>query len=492
MAYWILLSLYLILVLLYAYHYRHPTIHAWPLLPQPVDIADKPVTCQDTKECPPFHICLNQTCVPHLLRGEECYAETGDWTLVSHRGQKFAACVCTDPNVVTQKHFGGNCDQAVACRPYGIYDWQAKKCVCNAGFRADGKKCVALLAKERINREPCEFDELEYKDLLGGHGLTTHYINKNSDKKCFKRPCTFDAWTGKFLKKARYEKGMGCICEPSLGQFGVRLEGLDSYTRDPGYNACVSAFETPLEEPRFVQIFTYFYLMQRPPVVFIQYFNLKSSDVIEPLRPLLKDGALQIGQEFPYDYFQAHLRKREPFVARTRQIKFDKNFYHHSYVVKMTSKTSVKFTPNAMEWCRYMSRHFKTNRVYEWSFNLLNQFPMCYVGKNDDAAPEQYRGRYVLNPFQLTHTDLKQYLERTNGVVFTFILGTWYLSLTSDYRVDTYHLGADSSFIPDMSDDPVAEMLKTKGLASQDAFSKVQNAYDAKEAERIANNEPIF
>ncbi|GBN13114.1 hypothetical protein AVEN_257694-1 [Araneus ventricosus] len=492
MAYWILLLLYLILVLLYAYHYRQPTIQAWPLLPKTVDAPAKPTSCQDTKECPPYHVCLNQKCVPQLLRGEECYEETGDWTLTAYRGKDFAACICKNPNVVDQKHFGGNCDQDVACRPHGYYNLQTKQCVCNQGFKADGLKCLSLLAIEQMNLEPCDFDELEFKDLIVGHGLTTSYISKNTNKKCFKRPCTFDAWTGKFLKKARYEKGVGCICDPSLGQFGVRLEGLDSYTRDNGYNACVSVFETPLENPIFVQIFAYFYLMQRPPLVFIQYSNVMPSDVIEPLRSLIKNNALQIGQEFPYDYLQTHLRNREPFVAQISTIKFDKNFYMHSYITKVTVQHGEKLVSDPMDWCRYMSRHLKRNKINEWSFNLLNQFPMCYVGKNDDQAPEQYRGRYVLNPFQLLHKDSKQNLNRTNAVVFAFENGQWVLSLTDGYAVDTYHWAANGSFIPDVSDDPVASILQSKGVATWKEFNEVTKLYEDAYDEIVANQEPIF
>lgn len=499
MAYWILLALYLLLVLLYAYHYRHPTIKAWPKVPKVSDIMEKPNTCQHTSECPPYHMCLQNICVPLLLRGEECNKETGDWTIISIQGQKFAACVCKDPNIVNQKHFGGNCDQDVACRPYGYYNLVTKKCVCQKGFRADGLKCTPLLAVEQLIRGPCEVEEVEYKDLGGGHGLTTQYIHKNADKKCFKRPCTFDAFTGKYLKKARYEQGIGCVCDPSYGQFGVRLEGLNSYIRGDGYNACVSVFETPLEKPIFVKVFAYFYLMQRPPIVFIQYSNLNPSDIIEPLRPLLKDNALQIAQEFPYDYLQAHLRKREPFVTSRRTIKIDKNLYSlYSYKVKTTTKTDTKQIPNAMEWCRFMSRHITTTKMYEWSFNLLNLFPMCYIGKDDTDSPEQFRGRYVLNPFQLTLTDPKQSLERTNGVVFTFEQGQWVLSLTDGHDVETYHTANYSSFIPDISDDPVAEMVEKPATGvvlivnRRDPFDKVNKRYEETHDDRVANNEPIF
>ncbi|GBN19724.1 hypothetical protein AVEN_261801-1 [Araneus ventricosus] len=486
MAYWILLVLYLILVLLYAYHYQHPTIQAWPLLSRDADVPNKPAACRDTAECPPYHVCLNQTCVPQFLRGGECDTETGDWTLFSHRGRQFTTCVCKNPKIVTQKHWGGNCDQEVACRPYGHYDRKKKECVCPEGFRATSfLNCVKLLAKERMLLEPCESDEVHYRNMSGGHGLAFSYINRNSDKPCFKRPCTFDAWSGKYLKRARYEQGMGCICDPSLGQFGVRLEGLDSYTRDEGYNACVSVFETPLEKPIFVQVFAYFYLMQRPPVVFIQYHGLNPSDVIEPLRSLMKNDALQIGQEFPYDYLQAHLRKREPFLTRSRNLKYGKSFHNPSY-------QRMKLQPNAVEWCRFMSRRLNMkDSPYELSFNLLNQFPMCYIGKDDEEAPEQYRGRYVLNPFHLTFQDPQ--LERTNSVELMFLYGKWILSLSKDYDVETYQIAAvNPNFLPDLRDDPVASLLEEKGQLIRDPFDEMNRRYYDSDDARKAQNEPVF
>ncbi|GFT14673.1 uncharacterized protein NPIL_137001 [Nephila pilipes] len=98
MAYWILLLLYSVLVLLYAWNYQMPTIGKWPLLERDVPETTSPVVhCQDTKDCETHHICLNHACVPQLLRGEECYPETGEWTLVSVQGMSLAACICKYP-----------------------------------------------------------------------------------------------------------------------------------------------------------------------------------------------------------------------------------------------------------------------------------------------------------------------------------------------------------------------------------------------------------
>ncbi|GFQ76176.1 uncharacterized protein TNCT_125931 [Trichonephila clavata] len=94
----------------------------------------------------------------------------------------------------------------------------------------------------------CDSDEVHFSDIQPSDGFTAGYLRRHQNKKCFKRPCTFDAFTSQPLKKARYEKGIGCVCDPALGQFGVRIEGLSDYVRGPGYNACASVFQTPLEK----------------------------------------------------------------------------------------------------------------------------------------------------------------------------------------------------------------------------------------------------
>ncbi|GFR17137.1 uncharacterized protein TNCT_103061 [Trichonephila clavata] len=173
----------------------------------------------------------------------------------------------------------------------------------------------------------CDSDEVHFSDIQPSDGFTAGYLRRHQNKKCFKRPCTFDAFTSQPLKKARYEKGIGCVCDPALGQFGVRIEGLSDYVRGPGYNACASVFQTPLEKPIPVQVVTYFYLMQQPAVSFLQYDNIQASQVIAPLSSFIQGGTLQVGQEFPYDYMQAFFRQRHPFTAQVRQFNFNETFY---------------------------------------------------------------------------------------------------------------------------------------------------------------------
>ncbi|GFQ76153.1 uncharacterized protein TNCT_244211 [Trichonephila clavata] len=121
MAFWILLLLYSFLLLLYAWQYPSPSIQKWPLLATD-DTSTPTVRCQDTNDCNAHHICLNQTCLPQLLRGEECDPLTGEWTLVSIQGKSLVACICKYPDFIHQKHYGGNCDVDVDVSPYGHYN----------------------------------------------------------------------------------------------------------------------------------------------------------------------------------------------------------------------------------------------------------------------------------------------------------------------------------------------------------------------------------
>ncbi|GFR07715.1 uncharacterized protein TNCT_486631 [Trichonephila clavata] len=223
-----------------------------------------------------------------------------------HSGQIFGGLHLQISDFIHQKHYGGNCDVDVTCQPYGHYNLHTQQCDCLEGFVAFHQP------KPSCKKLPV---------------VEPGYLRRHQNKKCFKRPCTFDAFTGQPLKKARYEEGNGCVCDPALGQFGVRIEGLPDYVRGPGYNACASVFQTPLEYPISVEIVTYFYLMQEPPVTFLQYKKLNASHVIAPLRSLIQNGKLQVGQEFPYDYMQVFFRERHPFTAQVRQFNYNEIFY---------------------------------------------------------------------------------------------------------------------------------------------------------------------
>ncbi|GFR10757.1 uncharacterized protein TNCT_316291 [Trichonephila clavata] len=483
--YWILLLLYSLLLLLYAWQYPSPTLSKWPLL-MADDSTTPTVRCQDTHDCDAHHICLNQTCLPQLLRGEECDPLTGDWTLVSIQGKSLVACICKYPDFIHQKHYGGNCDVDVTCQPYGHYNVHTKQCDCLEGFvplNQPKPKCQKLPVVERMMYRSCDSDEVHFSDIQPSDGFTAGYLRRHQNKKCFKRPCTFDAFTSQPLKKARYEKGIGCVCDPALGQFGVRIEGLSDYVRGPGYNACASVFQTPLEKPIPVQVVTYFYLMQQPAVSFLQYDNIQASQVIAPLSSFIQGGTLQVGQEFPYDYMQAFFRQRHPFTAQVRQFNFNETFYA-KYPPTFTRK------PNQMEWCRFMSRHLKDNFLpSEWAFNLLYTFPACYIGKKDQDAPEPFRGRYVSNPLHFTYGAYGEH-PRYNGLRLKHERGDWTLDFAPEYDIDTYRSLATPQMVPFL-DDPVVKMLE-QGYMSNDPIDEQNALYRREKRDRDSDNEPTF
>lgn len=461
MVYYVLLALYAILLIFHAWHYQNPRVDKWPLLVSPATRSTT-TTCQQTSDCEDHHVCLQQTCFPKILRGEDCYPETGTWTLVDTYGQKFASCVCHDDQLVSQKTFGGNCDLVVACKPHGHFNVHTRLCECPDGYEANQYACQKLTALQVMALRDCDSDEVPFERIRPEDGFHDTYLRTHRDKKCFKRPCTFDAFTGIPLKRARYEEGVGCVCDPTLGQFGVRLEGLDNYIRGPGYNACASIFKYPISTHIPVSIAAYFYLMQRPPLVFLQYTNLVTSMVVDELKPLVKDGNLQVAQEFPYDYMQVFFREKQNYQTRTRR-------YHFDPYYMIERKEEWIALPNQMEWCRFITSHpsfvnnesllgyksmYKTAQQRNWAWTLLYQFPACYIGKNDLESPEQLRGRYVSNPFHMT-LNVFERDPRFNGLLLRFQNNTWYLDFAPGVEVEKYIQAANDATVPFIANDVV-------------------------------------
>ncbi|GFR14663.1 uncharacterized protein TNCT_490081 [Trichonephila clavata] len=182
-----------------------------------------------------FFFCMHGS--PQLLRGEECDPLTGEWTLVSIQGKSLVACICKYPDIIHQKHYGGNCDVDVTCQPYGHYNLHTQQCDCLEGFVAFHQpkpSCKKLPVVERMMYESCDSDEVHFSYIQPSDVFIAGYLRRHQNKKGFKRPCTFDAFTGQPLKKARYEEGNGFVCDPALGQFGVRIEGLPITFEDLG------------------------------------------------------------------------------------------------------------------------------------------------------------------------------------------------------------------------------------------------------------------
>ena len=462
MKYLVLVVLYVLLVLFHAWHYTPPAVPKWPLLPWTPPPHSDGQACLQTSDCDAHHVCLQHTCFPQLLRGQDCYPATGDWTLTGHQGRIFASCQCKDHQLVTQKIPGGNCDSTVACRPGGTFNVHTHQCDCPHGYLAQpGYTCRKMTALQAMQHYDCGPDEIPADQASPADGFDPAYIQAHQHKKCFKRPCSFDALTGTPLKMARYNPKMGCDCDPTLGLFGVRIDATP-YLNSPGYNACVSLFKHPATRAVHVSIAAYFYLMQRPPVVFSQYENLNWEEVIEPLQEQAKQGSLQISHEFPYDPMQAILRNGTGYTVRTRHFAYDTYYMtqrkemwnmveNHSDHCRNISG-HLSFLKNT-QWLQYRSR-YQTEQQRNWVWMLLYHFPACYVSRDDLEAPEQYRGRYVSNPFHLTLTPFPND-DRYNGLLMTYKNHRWHLDFAPPLDVDTYIQAANAQTVPIIEDDVI-------------------------------------
>lgn len=477
--YCILLALYALLLVFYAARYKEPTVKRWSLLTKPdPDVDRRSLACRDHDECPRHYVCVQGQCRPQLLRGETCSEETGSWQLTTLFQKQYALCVCTYPTLVTQKFRGGNCNVPVACQPHGTYSFDERRCVCPKGYKADGLTCLKMTVLEMDAEYACEQGEIERDQLVEPLGFHPDYVDGHRDKKCFRTPCAFDAYTGKPLIHTRYEEGVGCVCDPTLGQFGVRIEKgslnpLFQYLRGEGYNACSSLFETPLEKPIPVDMYSYFYLFHPQPVVFLRYTIDDPSKLATPFRrhhhqkasvsgvvfaahlQQQRANTLHIAQEFPYDYMQYFFRTRMWATAKRLQ----------KYRIPLPSNPSqqklvLEKQTHAVEWCRYMMRprhmskvlrNLYLRRVYD--YNLLYNFPMCYIAKDDASSLNHYRGRYILNPLQLLYKTDNVEQPRFNGVHVGFDGVQWNVDFAPPYDIQTYLTAASHADhgIPDIS-----------------------------------------
>lgn len=443
---WILVFLYILLIFVYAWYIPNNRIPSWRPIPTHEDTTTTTTSytpCSSLEECPPHHVCLLGECIPLLLRGDTCNELTGTWSVTDVRGKTFAICTCTFPHLVTQKHFGGNCDVDVACGTHGFYNTVHHECECDDGYRAVREPhptCKKLTAVERINLYPCEDDEVNVGDVRPSDGFARTFLSLHTDKKCFKRPCTFDALTGRPLKHGRYEPGVGCVCDPTMGLFGVRLDAFGEYVDGKGYNACASILSRDPDEPLEVDLYAYFYLLNRLPVAFIEFRNVPTRYV---LSVFAKKETIRVSQEWPFDYMQYAFRNALPYTTRTRSARMNVWSYTMSY-------KEWESRSNEMIECRDLSLTLHRGQdPHSNVYKLLYQYPVCHIEAWDDKVPEPYRGRYVLNPFYLL-LKIYPHFARSNGVIFKYRGGAWNLDIAEPYDLDTYVL--EQSHVPDIRD----------------------------------------
>lgn len=324
LAFWLLLFLYIGLTLLYMVtKTKQIQITPWPILSTaPTDNQIK-TSCKKHSDCPSTHVCLGNQCIPKLLRVSTCNAATGEWISYIFQGATFAICVCLKPHLLNQKYFGGNCDVNIGCGVHGQYLENKNVCQCDPGYKAVGLTCQKLPAMDYLNLNPCGKDEIQVSKIKSLDGFHDDYIQSLSSVKCVKRPCSFDALSGRPLKRGKFVDGWGCVCDPRYGLFGVVLDAKDKkYLKTPGFDACASIFNEDPQDPIEVKLVTYFYLNNREPVSIIYFMNLneEEDDLITPLKGTKNVMIRQ--QLWPYDYAQYFFNENSTFRARTRYLSY--------------------------------------------------------------------------------------------------------------------------------------------------------------------------
>lgn len=414
--------------------------------------------CQTSDECTQEQVCFDNSCIPKLRRSGTCNPHTGDWVLVEKGNLKFVNCICKYPTLVTQKYEGGNCDTDVACSPDGrlenlnVDPLKSGRCICTLGYKSKydpvlGPFCEKMKSVEWMELEgPCKEDETSSSNLFKPNYITT------LPKKCFKRPCSFDVFSGKRLKYAKLVEGFGCVCDPLRGNFGVRIDHPEYLNDDvaPGYNACASIFKNePIFALENVELFAYFYMLHRSPVAFIQYKNLDKNS----LKPefIQFNSSLQIEESWPFDYMQ-YVLQNENYIVHSRICYIDPVFGHvtscdeHNYKEKHVTDC-WKVTENTQ------NETYVTYRVDPHAniYNILYKFPVCHFDKEDYSVSKTYRDKYVLNPHQITFAATPDLL-RSNGLKMYRRKNKWHADFATPYNINNYMKSYDSRIIPDLRD----------------------------------------
>lgn len=410
--------------------------------------------CHSIKDCKPNEICFRGRCIQRLDRDRDCNPHTGEWALVD---SKYAKCVCKYPSLVTQNYDGGNCIVDVACGPHGhlesfdVDPLKNGRCICKPGYRnkfdpQKGPSCVVDL-HYRPNDECLENEML----LNDGKGLfTSSYLRQNKHRKCVKRPCMFDAVSGRPLKRAKFEPGFGCVCDPRYGNFGVRFNNDDYLQNVPGYNACSSIFQNEPDVPtNHVELLAYFYMLNRQPVAMIKFTHLTPDSVKSVFREYMQNETLIVGEDWPYDYMQYALKHLD-YNIHTRSCK-QLGSYITGEFLTMTNPVYCnerEIIPKRMIDCRAIpisSRNYTSQSVI--AYHLLYQFPVCIFGTDATNIQSIYRGRYVLNPLLMTYTGSPNAF-RSNGLSMIIEGGKWLVTLAESPHVRRYIEAVDPNYVP--------------------------------------------
>lgn len=463
--YWILLFLYIGLLFLYSQSSPEVTpIEPWPLLSAPAtESARLPASCRTSADCPAHHACLQNACVPKLLRGGTCDAKTGEWSVHVYRGVPFAVCTCKRPDVYNQKYFGGNCDVRVACGLHGQFNPDDETCTCDPGYRpGPNYTCERAPVLERVALDPCGPGEIEVEAIRPEDGFHPDYVAKlKGVVKCVRRPCTFDALSQRPLQHGRFEPNWGCLCDPRYGLFAVTLEGKDKkYLRTPGPDACASIYKK--REPwTEVELTTFYYLDQRPPLSFIK-FHFAPSRFLPPLKvhphlalpvfdthdhflqspfpTVAKEEGLIVGQTWPYTYMQ-HVLENKKLAVRTRECRLNPWLFNSETCDEKIIEYPYRRIP-----CNLIKRTrpaYGGDTDHVKAYREMYRYPICVLTAddpgNDPNSNSIFLGKTILNPYLLTYQEAP-HLFRTNemNMTFRFREKRWSVDFGDGYRVDDY------------------------------------------------------
>lgn len=433
----LLLFLYIGLTCLYVFMQTKSTsFQPWPLLNIPPKDPEMITTCRTTNDCLHNHVCLQNTCVPKLLRGGECHPAHGQWISYVLKGGVFAICSCYNNQLFSQKVFGGDCNVNVGCGPHGRYIPEQKSCHCDPGYKASNLTCQKLPILDYLKTLPCENDELKISEIKKKDGFHEDYLKRLNEQKCVKRPCSFDALSGRPLKHAKYEEDWGCVCDPKYGLFGVVLNGLDKkYLSSPGFDACATIFLKDPQEPMKVKLVTYFYLEKREPVSFILFDRLNDSDLVPIFKG--KTGQFMLRQApWQYDYAQYFFKKHEKFNARIRKVFKDPMFGIE------TTNEALYYDDFKPDYCHTLIQPW-LNKAHDKvaAYKVLYNSPVCKIMDTDTQADPIFRGRIVLNPNHITFQGYPT-LHRFNAFVLEYDadvgLGQWTLDLDYPFQINLY------------------------------------------------------
>lgn len=445
---WLLVFFYLFLLIIYLRPTKKPpfqklSVH-FPEYKYPSQ------ACSESSECNNNEMCFQNKCYPTYRGTRHCNLKTGTWILIQVHDQQFLKCTCLYPRLITQRSDGGNCDVDLACGPYGrirlMPNVQDSYCECTKGYKSvtyPKIQCTLLLPSEKT--EPtCAENEMTVIEARGIYSL--QYLNHLPHTvTCIKKPCSFNVLNGKPLKHAKWNKDYGCVCNPTYGHFGIRLENTETdYIETPGYNACASVFENEPTVPMHIKLFTYFYILGKPPVSFIQFPKLPLNQLVPEFKKTAPAGPyipLQIEEMWPNNYMQ-YVFEHENYIVHTRDCWHDMKWIFYTCNEKIWKRKQMNHC-HTVWWLA--AKYAKNEHLH--TYKLLYHNPVCkykYFEGQSEEDKLMYDNRYILNPYFILHKNHPE-LVRSNGLQLYYNTdGEWEVSLAHT-NFDRYE---ETSIVP--------------------------------------------